>query len=101
MPVYLDLRYGQSAHDLSTASIDINGPVLGPFLGVRLFRDEVRVVTPVREFALQRIGDWIYYDDALYADAEIVAEESVGPRRRRRNRAFDPALAALTYKDLG
>jgi hypothetical protein len=55
----------------------------------------------VSEFALQKIGDWIYYDDALYADVEIVAEENVGPRRRRRNRRFDPALAALTCKDLG
>ena len=101
MPVYVDLRYGQSAHDLSTTSIEINVPVLGPFLGVRLYRDEVRVATPLCEFALQRIGDWIYYDNALYADAEIVAEENVGPRRRRRNRPFDPALTALNCKDLG
>jgi hypothetical protein len=49
MPVYLDLRFGQSARDLSTSSIDINGPVLGPFLGVCLYRDEVRVATPLCE----------------------------------------------------
>ncbi len=65
MPVYVDLHYGQLAHDLFTNSISITGPVLGPFLGVRLYRDEIRVTTPVHEFALQRIGDWIYYGSTL------------------------------------
>ncbi len=101
MPVYVDLRFGHLAHDLSTDSIAITGPVLGPFLGVRLYRDEVRVATPLHEFALQRIGDWIYYDGALYADAEIVDEENIGPRRRRRRASFDPALAELACQDLG
>jgi hypothetical protein len=101
MPVYVDLRYGQLAHDLSTTSISITGPVLGPFLGVRLYRDEIRVATPVHEFALQRIGDWIYYDGTLYADAEVIAEEGIGHRRARRVVVFDPALAELACQDLG
>ena len=101
MPVCVDLRYGQLAHDLSANSIAMTGPVLGPFLGVRLYLDEVRVATRVREFALQRIGDWIFYDGALYADAEVVAEEAIGSRRRRRIVVFDRALAELACRYLG
>jgi hypothetical protein len=75
--------------------------VVGPFLSVRLLGDEVRVATPVREFALQRIGDWIFYGGALYADAEIVAQDQIGLRRRRRMCAFDPALGDLSFSDIG
>jgi hypothetical protein len=75
--------------------------VVGPFLSVRLLRDEVRVAAPAREFALQRIGDWIFYGGALYADAEIVAQDQIGPRRKRRMCAFDPALGCLSSGDFG
>jgi hypothetical protein len=61
----------------------------------------VRVATPAREFALQRIGDWIFYGGALYADAEIVAQDQIGPRRRRRMCTFDPALGDLSFRDIG
>ncbi len=53
------------------------------------------------ESALQRIGDWIYYDGALYADAEVAAEEAIGLRRRRRMMVFNPARAELACRDLG
>ncbi len=66
-----------------------------------LYCDEFRVATPLHEIALQRIGDWIYYGGALYADAEIVDEENIRPRRRRRRGGFDPALAELACQDLG
>jgi hypothetical protein len=55
---------------------------------VHLTRDEVRVLTPSRAFA-------------LYAEAEIVAEDQVGPRRKRRLAVFDPFLSDLTIEDLG
>jgi hypothetical protein len=99
MPLFLDLRNGRSARDLSSSKLGFLGPVVGPFLSVRLLGDAVRVATPAREFALQRIGDWIFYDDALYADAEIIAQEQVGPRRKRRMCAFDPALGDISSSD--
>ena len=101
MPLFLDLRNGCSARDLSSSKLGFLGPVVGPFLSVRLLGDEVRVATPVREFALQRIGDWIFYGGALYADAEIVAQDQIGLRRRRRMCAFDPALGDLSFRDIG
>ena len=55
---------------------------------MHLTRDEVRVLTPSRAFA-------------LYAEEEIVAEDQVGPRRKRRLAAFDPFLSDLTIEDLG
>jgi hypothetical protein len=101
MSVFLDLRNGHPAQDLSPASPGTPGPVLGPFLGVRLYRDEVRLASTAKEFALQRVGDWIFYGGALYADAEIVAEDQIGPRRKRRLSVFDPFLSDLTIEDLG
>jgi len=101
MSVFLDLRNGRPACDLSGITSASKGPVLGPFLGVHLTRDEVRVATTSKEFALQRVGDWIYYSGALYADAEIVAEDQIGPRRKRRLTTFDPFLSDLTIEDLG
>jgi hypothetical protein len=96
MQLFIDLRSGRSARDLSSSNLGFLGPLVGPFLSVRLLGDEVRVATPAREFALQRIGDWIFYGGALYADAEIVAQDQIGPRRRRRMCAFDPALGDLS-----
>lgn len=102
MSVFLDLRNGRPARDLSFDSPGSTGPVLGPFVGVHLTRDEVRVLTPSRAFALKRVGsDWIYYSGALYAEAEIVAEDQIGPRRKRRLAVFDPFLSDLTIEDLG
>jgi hypothetical protein len=101
MSVFLDLRNGHPARNLSPTIPGSTGPVLGPFLGVHLTRDEVRVATRSKEFALQRVGDWIYYSGALYLDAEIVAEDQIGPRRRRRLSVFDPFLSDLTIEDLG
>ena len=101
MQLFLDLRSGRSACDLSSSPLGFLGPVVGPFLSVRLLRDEVRVATPAREFALQRIGDWIFYGGALYADAEIVAQDQIGPRRKRRMCAFDPALGCLNSSHFG
>ena len=57
MQLFLDLRSGRAACDLSSSPQGFLGPVVGPFLSVRLLRDEVRVATSAREFALQRIGD--------------------------------------------
>lgn len=102
MSVFLDLRNGHPAgQDLDSPSPRSTGPVLGPFLGVHLTRDEVRVTTMSKEFALQRVGDWLFYGGALYADADIVAEDQVGPRRRRRLAVFDPFLSDLAIEDLG
>ena len=102
MSVFLDLRNGHPADkDLDSPSPGSTGPVLGPFLGVHLTRDEVRVATTAKEFALQRVGDWIFYGGALYSDAEIVAEDQIGPRRKRRLAVFDPFLSDLTLEDIG
>jgi hypothetical protein len=49
-----------------------------------------------RDFALQRIRDWIFY-----GGAEIVAEDQIGPRRRRRVCALDPALGCLSSSEFG
>jgi hypothetical protein len=73
MSVFLDLRNGRSAHDLSQTTPGSTGPVLGPFLSVRLYRDEVRVATTIREFGLQRVGDWIFYGGALYSELSWVS----------------------------
>lgn len=102
MSVFLDLRNGHPAgQDLSSASLGFNGPVLGPFLGVHLTGDEVRVATPTNEFSLPRIGPrWVYYGGALYADIHVIAEERIGPRRERRVVPFDPFLSDLTIEDL-
>jgi len=55
MSVFLDLRAGRPAGDLSSNPSGANGPVLGPFVSIRLLRDEVRVATEQKEFALQRV----------------------------------------------
>jgi hypothetical protein len=101
MALFLDLRNGRSARDLTSNELGFLGPVIGPFLSVRLYGDEVRVGTPLREFALQRIGDWILYDGALYSDTEIVGHDQIGPRRKRRLRDFDPILGDLSRHELG
>lgn len=100
MSVFLDLSNGRPACDLSSITSAFNGPVLGPFLGVHLTRDEVRVATASKEFALQRVGDWIYYSGTLYADIAVIADDQIGPGRRRRITAFDALLCDLTIEDL-
>jgi hypothetical protein len=101
MSVYLDLRNGYPACDLSCATSAFNGPVLGPFLGVHLTQDEVRVATTTKEVPLQRAGAWIFYGGGAYADAEIVAEDQIGSRRKRRLTVFDPLLSHLAIEELG
>ncbi len=101
MSVFLDLSNGRPACDLSSITSAFNGPVLGPFLGVHLTRDEVRVATTSKEFALQRVGpDWLFYGGVLYADIAVIAEDQIGPGRRRRLTAFDATLCALTIEDI-
>jgi len=101
MSVFLDLRQGRPASDLTSYPCGSNGPVLGPFHSVRLLRDEVRVATPGKEFALQRVGDWLFYGGSLFGDVAIVAGDQIGPRRRRRLSQFDPFLSDLSIEDLG
>jgi hypothetical protein len=46
MPLFLELRDGHSGDtgfDLSSGAPGELGPLLGPFIAVRLIRDEVRV----------------------------------------------------------
>lgn len=71
------------------------GPILGPFLGARLLRDELRVATAKREYALPRIADWVCYGGLFYGDVEIIADEQIGNGRARRMKPFDAALAAI------
>jgi hypothetical protein len=95
MPVFLELRNGHTGFDLSSGAPGELGPLLGPFIAVRLIRDEVRVTTLEREFPLERVADWIFYAGKFYSDAEIVPLEQMGSGRNRRRRPFDPALAAI------
>jgi hypothetical protein len=72
------------------------GPLLGPFIGIRLLRDEVRVITKEREIALQRVGvDWVFYAGKYYSDIEIVPTEQMGTARNRRRQPFDLRLPNL------
>jgi hypothetical protein len=93
--LFVELRGGRANLDLSAYSKGTLGPVIGPFIAARIIRDEVRVTTTEREFPLQRIADWIFYDGSYYPDLEIVTAEKMGPARTRRQRQFVPALATL------
>ena len=95
MSVFLELRNGLPALDNAAASERAVGPVLGPFLGARLLRDELRVITEKGEHPLVRVADWLHYGSVWWADAELVPEEAMGPARRRRLARFRSDLAAL------
>lgn len=101
MSVYLDLRNGHSACDLSRITAAIKGPVLGPFLSVRLCGDEVRVVTTCNEFTLTRVGEGLFYGSAFYAEAEVIGDDQIGSRHEGRLTVFDPFLSDLTIEDFG
>ena len=90
MSIYLELRNGHPNIDEFPDAVGVLGPVLGPFLGVRLWREEVRLITTGREVALQRIGDWILYEGMYFTEVEIITADKVGPRRKLRLREFDP-----------
>ena len=69
MPLFLELRNGHSGHtgfDLPSGAPGELGPLLGPFIAVRLIRDEVRVTTLEWEFPLERVADWIFYAGKFY-----------------------------------
>ena len=100
MSVFLDLSNGRPACDLSCITSAFNGPVLGPFLSVHMTRDEVRVTTPSKTYALQRVADWLYYSGALWADLEVIAGDQIGPGHRPRLTVFDPLLCDLAIEDL-
>jgi hypothetical protein len=95
MPVYLEFRDGHSTLEQSSNAPGKLGPVLGPFLAIRILRDDLRVNTSQHEYSLPRIADWVLYAGVFYADIEIVPEEQMGPGRTRRRRPFDPDLAAI------
>jgi hypothetical protein len=69
--------------------------VLGPFLAVRLLRDDVRVTTPQQEYPLPRVADWVYYSGVYYAYVEIVGTDQMGKGRTQRRLPFDPYLATI------
>jgi len=96
MPCYLELRDGHSGLDSPSSTPGVLGPLLGPFIGIRLLRDEVRVITKEREIALQRVGvDWVFYAGKYYSDIEIVPTEQMGTARNRRRQPFDLRLPNL------
>lgn len=95
MPIFVELRDGQTSLDRPSGRPMQLGPVLGPFVGARLLRDEVRVATAKREYALPRIADGVCYGGSLYGDVEIIAAEQIGNGRARRMKPFDAALAAI------
>jgi hypothetical protein len=94
LAIYLELRNGHASIGNLPEYQGSLGPVLGPFLGVRLSRDEIRLITTGPEVALQRVADWVIYDNMYFAEIEIISVDQVGPRRKLRLRAFDPQLAA-------
>lgn len=95
MPLYLELRNGHETLDASSYTPGTVGPVLGPFIGVRIWRDEIRVVTSGPEESLHRVGDWIIYDGKYFADAEIVSAEKISTRRKLRLQTFNSELTEI------
>jgi hypothetical protein len=93
MPLFLELRDGHSSVDHESHIPGQLGPTVGPFISVRLLRDEVRVATSSREHLLLRVADWIFYDNRFFSDIAIISSEQIGPGRSRRLQPFDPLLA--------
>jgi hypothetical protein len=94
MPLFVELRDRHSSLDYPAHAPGSLGPVIGPFIAVRLLQDEFRVATVEREYSFERVADWLYYG-RFYADIEIVPSEGIGPGRLRRMRPFDPLLAKI------
>ena len=92
MPLFVEFRDGHSSMELLSGTPGSLGPVLGPFIAVRLLRDELRVTTTTKEFPLARFADWTYYKGQFFSDIEIVPEEQIGPGRARRKEVFNPLL---------
>jgi len=90
MPLFLELRDGHPSLDESSNVPGTLGPVIGPFLAVRILRDEVRVTTAEREFPLLKVADWVYYGGRWFSDIEIVPAEQMDPSRTRRRCKFEP-----------
>lgn len=95
MPVFLELKNGRRSLEPVFDAPGSLGAVLGPFLTVRLLREELRLTTQEGEFPLQRILAWIFYDGHFYADIGIVPADQMGPRRKQRWQRFDPDRAHL------
>ena len=93
MPLFLELRDGHSSVDHESHIPGELGPIVGPFISVRLLRDEVRVATSSREHLLLRVADWIFYDNRFFSDIAIIPSEQISHGRTRRLRPFDPLLA--------
>ena len=93
MPLFVEFRDGCSSVDQESHIPGDQGPIIGPFLAVRLLRDEVRVTTISREFPLLRVADWIFYDERFYSDIHIISGEQIARGRACRLRPFDPSLA--------
>ena len=93
MPLFLELRDGHSSFDQESHIPGDLGPTVGPFVAVRLLRDEVRVATTSREYRLLRVADWVFYDKRFFADIAIISAEQIGPGRARRLQPFNPLLA--------
>jgi hypothetical protein len=98
MALFVELRDGHPTLNQSSNTPGAVGPVLGPFLGARLLRDELRVVTAKGEFNLPRIApDWVIYDGTYFSDIEIITGDEIGPARKRRRQTFDPRKAEMPW----
>jgi hypothetical protein len=93
MPLFLEFRDGHYSVDQESHIPGELGPIVGPFVSVRLLRDEVRVATAVREFLMLRVADWIYYGNRYFADISIISTEQIGSGRARRSQPFNALLA--------
>jgi hypothetical protein len=95
MSVYIEFRDGHPQLDQPSCTQGALGPVLGPFIAIRLLRDELRVTTRVQEYSVPRVSDWVFYGGIFYADLEIVGDDQMGMGRQRRKKLFDPADTTL------
>jgi hypothetical protein len=95
LPIYLELRNGHASIATFPECLGTLGPVLGPFLGLRLWREEIRLITTGPEVALQRVADWVIYGNMYFAEVEIISVDQIGPRRKLRLRVFDPQLTTI------
>ena len=96
MSVYLELRDGRPNLEESSKTPGVTGPVIGPFLSVRLLGDELRLSTKTGEARrIERVADWVIYAGFYWADIEVIPESGIGPRRRARIEPFKPQSADI------
>ena len=76
-PLYLELRNGHANIERSPECLGTPGPVLGPFIGVRFWREEIRLITTGLEVALLRVADWVIHDNMYFAEVEIISVDQV------------------------